>query len=101
MKRIGIITKQNKPETVGLTKSLIEWFGPKKIEVFIEEELGNLLGFPRLAPYLNCVERHRIPDCAEMIIVLGGDGTLQRSEADQEAGSSNPGGEPGRPGVSD
>ena len=76
MKRIGIITKQNKPETVGLTRSLIEWFGPKKIEVFIEEELGNLLGFPRLASYLNCVERHRIPDCAEMIIVLGGDGTL-------------------------
>ncbi len=76
MKRIGIVTKQNKPETVGMTRSLLEWLRPRGIEVFLEEEMGGLLGLPILSPYLNCVERNCLPDHVEMIIVLGGDGTL-------------------------
>jgi NAD+ kinase len=64
---------------------LVEWLQPKKIEVYIEEEMGRLLftsgpslraGLPLSDSYVNSVERSDIPDHVEMIIVLGGDGTL-------------------------
>jgi NAD+ kinase len=76
MKRIGIIAKRNKPETVTVVKNLVEWLRPKKIEVYIEEEMGNLLSPLSLGPYLNPLERKELPNHVEMIIVLGGDGTL-------------------------
>jgi NAD+ kinase len=85
MKRIGIIAKKNKPEAVSIARSLVEWLQPKKIEVYIEEEMGRLLftsgpslraGLPLSDSYVNSVERSDIPDHVEMIIVLGGDGTL-------------------------
>jgi NAD+ kinase len=76
MKRIGIIAKQNKPEAVPIAKDLVEWLRPKKIEVYIEEGLGKLFYPPLTGPHLNSVGREDIPAHAEMIIVLGGDGTL-------------------------
>jgi NAD+ kinase len=76
MKRIGIIAKRNKPETVAVVKNLVEWLRPKKIEVYIEEEMKNLLSPFFSEPYLNPVERKELPNHVEMIIVLGGDGTL-------------------------
>ena len=76
MKRIGIIAKQNKPEAVPIVRSLVEWLRPKKIEVFIEEGMGGLIHPPLTGPQLNSVEREDIPRHVEMIIVLGGDGTL-------------------------
>lgn len=85
MKRIGIIAKKNKPEAVNIARSLVEWFQTKKMEVYVEEEMGNLLftsgSSLRVDPplsdsYINSVERSEIPNHVEMIIVLGGDGTL-------------------------
>jgi NAD+ kinase len=76
MKRIGIIAKRNKPEAVNIVKNLVEWLLPKKIEVYIEEEMKNLLSPFISGPYLNPVERKELPNHVEMIIVLGGDGTL-------------------------
>ena len=85
MKRIGIIAKKNKPEAVSIARSLVEWFQTKKMEVYVEEEMGNLLftsgsslrvGPPLSDSYINSVERSEIPNHVEMIIVLGGDGTL-------------------------
>lgn len=76
MKRIGIIAKQNKPEAVPIVRSLVEWLRPKKIEVYIEEGMGKLVHPPLTGPQLNSVEREDIPRHVEMIIVLGGDGTL-------------------------
>ena len=76
MKRIGIIAKQNKPEAVTIVKNLVEWLRLKKIEVYIEEEMETLLSLSRSGPYLNSVERKELPSHVEMMIVLGGDGTL-------------------------
>jgi len=85
MKRIGIIAKKNKPEAVNIARSLVEWFQTQKMEVYVEEEMGNLLftsgSSLRVDPplsdsYINSVERSEIPNHVEMIIVLGGDGTL-------------------------
>jgi NAD+ kinase len=76
MKRIGIIAKQNKPEAVPIVRNLVEWLRPKKIEVYIEEGMGKLFRPPLTGPHLNSVGREDIPAHVEMIIVLGGDGTL-------------------------
>ncbi|MDI7260348.1 MAG: NAD(+)/NADH kinase [Thermodesulfobacteriota bacterium] len=76
MKRIGIIAKQNKPEALTLTGHLVEWLRSKKIEVYIEEGMGKSLSPTLSGPHLNSIKREEIPSRAEMIIVLGGDGTL-------------------------
>jgi len=76
MKRIGIITKQNKPEAVAIMGRLMEWLREKGVEVYIEEGIEKLLDQNRTPPFLNAVKKEEIPSRSEMIIVLGGDGTL-------------------------
>ena len=76
MKRIGIIAKRNKPEVVTIVKDLLEWLRPKKIEAYVEEEMGNLLSPSCFGPYLSSVERKELPNHVEMMVVFGGDGTL-------------------------
>lgn len=76
MKRIGIIAKQNKPEAAPIVKNLVEWLQPKKIEVYIEKGMEKLIASPPTGPHLNSIGREEIPAHAEVIIVLGGDGTL-------------------------
>jgi NAD+ kinase len=76
MKRIGIISKQNKPEAIPVIQNLVEWLWPKEVEVFVEDGTGRLLD-PRLSGRaLHPMEREEIPKHVEMVIVLGGDGTL-------------------------
>jgi NAD+ kinase len=76
MKRIGIIAKKNKPEAVTIAKNLVEWLRPKKIEVYIEEEIGKLLSSTLSEANWKSIKREDIPTDIEMIFVLGGDGTL-------------------------
>jgi len=76
MKRIGIIAKQNKPEAITIAGQLVEWLRPRAIEVYIEEEVERSLSSSLLGPRLNLIKREEIPNQVEMIIVLGGDGTL-------------------------
>ena len=76
MKRVGIIAKQNKPEAATVASHLVEWLCPKKIEVYIEERMEDLLSPSFSGPYLNSVRKEEIPTLVEMVIVLGGDGTL-------------------------
>ena len=76
MKRIGIIAKQNKPEAIPIVRNLVEWFRPKKIEVYMEEGMVKQFHPPLAGPHLNSIGRGDIPTKVEMIIVLGGDGTL-------------------------
>jgi len=76
MKRIGIIAKQNKPEAIPIARNLVEWLRPKKIEVYMEEGMVKQFHPPLAGPRLNSIGREEIPKKVEMIIVLGGDGTL-------------------------
>jgi NAD+ kinase len=76
MKRIGIIAKQNKPEAVTITGRLVEWLQSKGIEIYIEEGIGRSISPNLMSSFLNAVKKEEIPSRAEMIIVLGGDGTL-------------------------
>jgi len=70
MKRIGIYAKRNHPDAVKLAKEVISWFGAHGIEVYPEktlaEDIGGIAGYPRKS----------IPPLVNLIVVLGGDGTL-------------------------
>jgi NAD+ kinase len=76
MDRIGIIAKRNKPEAVTIAGHLVEWLRTKKITIYIEGEIGKLLSPTLPEGYWKSIEREEIPNDVEMIIVLGGDGTL-------------------------
>jgi NAD+ kinase len=76
MKRIGIISKQNKPEVIPVIQNLVEWLQPKEVDVFVEDEMARLLGPGLSGRTLHPMERKEIPKYVEMVIVLGGDGTL-------------------------
>jgi len=76
MNRVGIIIKRNKPEVISFTRGLAEWFSPKKIDVYVEEAMRDLFSPPLSAPFLHFIRREDFPSHVEMVIVLGGDGTL-------------------------
>lgn len=67
MNRIGIVAKRNKPEAIVICNRLAEWLGAKKIKVYQ----------PTLSEGdRKSVGREEVPSDVDMIIVLGGDGTL-------------------------
>jgi NAD+ kinase len=76
MIRIGIVVKQNKPEAVAFVENLVEWLQTKKVEVYIEEWVGKLFSPPLSGAYLKIIDRKDFPTHTELVIVLGGDGTL-------------------------
>jgi NAD+ kinase len=76
MKRIGVVAKKNKPEAVAIAKNLVEWMRQKKIKVYIEEEIGKILSSTLPEAHWKSIKREDIPTDLEMIVVLGGDGTL-------------------------
>jgi NAD+ kinase len=76
MNRIGIIAKKNKPEAAAIVRNLVEWLRPRKIKVYIEGEMGKLLSPTLAAGCWEPIDREEVPTGVEMIVVLGGDGTL-------------------------
>ncbi|MBI4745043.1 MAG: NAD(+)/NADH kinase [Deltaproteobacteria bacterium] len=70
MKRIGIIAKTDKAQTVEVSKELIPWLKGRGIEPVIDEGLGALLGIS------GCCPMNQIASKCNMLLVLGGDGTL-------------------------
>jgi NAD+ kinase len=69
MKRIGIIAKRNKPEAVQVVKELVGWLKDHKVECFVEPEMAQSVSHASL-------EVKEMPRAVDMVIVLGGDGTL-------------------------
>lgn len=69
MKRVGVICKRPKAEPVALLKEFLPWLAQQGHEVLLDSETADVLslaGHPRT----------QIPERADMIIVLGGDGTM-------------------------
>ena len=68
--KIGIVTKINKEEAIEETKKLLAWAEGKGIEVFIDRDLAIKTG------YREGYDKNRIPEMIDLLVVLGGDGTL-------------------------
>jgi NAD+ kinase len=71
IKRVGIISKPRKVEVRQLVGPLVEWLRERSIEVAIDKETGTILESP--GP---CLTRNEMPSQVDLIVVLGGDGTL-------------------------
>ncbi len=69
MKKIGIISKAGRSEPLEILKDFLPWLNNRGLEVFLDSETASLLkmkGYPR----------SEMPSLVDMIVVLGGDGTM-------------------------
>lgn len=69
MKNIGIICKVGRPEPAEILKEFLPWLKGKGYDVFLDAETAALLNSEGYS-------RSQIPSLADVIIVLGGDGTM-------------------------
>jgi NAD+ kinase len=69
MKRIGIIAKGNKPEAIPVVKELVGWLKDRKVECFVDSAIAKAVSHPAL-------DKQEMAGAVEMVVVLGGDGTL-------------------------
>jgi NAD+ kinase len=69
MKKIGIIGKTGKQETIDIIREIAPWLREKGYEVYIDIENAAVLN-------VEGTPRSRFPELVEMIIVVGGDGTM-------------------------
>jgi NAD+ kinase len=69
MKIIHVICKRKKEDAVSLAARIIEIYG-EKLDVFVDEESARSLGYTRQ------LEIEQVGEGANLVIVLGGDGTL-------------------------
>ncbi len=70
MQRIGIYAKRNHPAAIKVAGELTAWLQERGIEVFLEKPLAEAMGAGPGHPSSS------LPAMVELIIVLGGDGTL-------------------------
>jgi NAD+ kinase len=69
MKKIGIICKTGITEPTEILKPLLPWLRERGYETFVDLEAAAILG-------IDGVVRSQIPLLSDVIIVLGGDGTM-------------------------
>jgi NAD+ kinase len=69
IKTIGLIAKPRADRAVTLVPELLAWLQQRGIDVTLDEEAGNYAGKPGQS-------REAVAASAQLLIVLGGDGTL-------------------------
>jgi NAD+ kinase len=69
MEKIGIICKTGVPEPAEILKELLPWLRQKGCETYVDKETASILN-------MEGTPRSQIPLLAEVIVVLGGDGTM-------------------------
>jgi NAD+ kinase len=71
VKKIGIVSKPKKAEIREIVPQLVEWLRERDIEVSIDKETGSILESSE-----KCLTRNELPGKVDLLVVLGGDGTL-------------------------
>ncbi len=69
MKKVGILCKPDTPEPPEIMAHLIPWLEERDVEVFLEKKAT---AFENIESY----PRSELPNLVDLIIVLGGDGTM-------------------------
>ena len=72
MRRIGVIARQDRPDAPEVVQSLTRWLGARGLEVVADGPTAALAA----GAGLPVVERAELPRRVDLIVVLGGDGTL-------------------------
>ena len=71
MKRIGVIAKpQSTPAATKILKELLPWLAKQEKDVVLDSDTASLAGLA--SPH----QKSKVPGMVELMIVLGGDGTL-------------------------
>ena len=71
IKKIGIISKPKKKEVREIVQPLLQWLRERDVEVFMDRETGSILETTE-----HCLSRNEMPAQVDLLVVLGGDGTL-------------------------
>ncbi|PID58017.1 NAD(+) kinase [candidate division KSB3 bacterium] len=71
MNRVGIIAKRHTSGISEILQKLHKWLSDRRIEILFDKRTGTLLDFP-----VTIQPKSKIPSLVDLIIVLGGDGTL-------------------------
>jgi NAD+ kinase len=71
MERIGIIARVDRPDARSVVRTLATWLRARGREVVVDRETGALL-----AGGAEVLDRAVLPERVDLIVVLGGDGTL-------------------------
>ena len=71
IKRVGIVSKPKKTEVREIVPAVLEWLRERSIEAFIDKETGAIMEMRE-----RCLTRNEMPSKVDLLIVLGGDGTL-------------------------
>jgi NAD+ kinase len=70
IRTIGIFTKPNAEAAAALVPKLVQWMAERGIAARLDSETARYAGLPGAMP------REEVPEGCDLIIVLGGDGTL-------------------------
>jgi NAD+ kinase len=70
IKKVGIVIKPHAAQVDELLKSLLEYFGERRIDCVFEADAARKLGRP------GGLSRSEVPGASDFVVVLGGDGTL-------------------------
>jgi NAD+ kinase len=70
MDTIGVVVKRNKPEAITLGREMVSWLQERGRIILPEDETSTELGFERGWRKVEIMQR------ADLVVVLGGDGTL-------------------------
>ena len=77
IRSIGIISKPRKEELAAVLPELLAWLKQKGIQAFMDRETASSLdAAARSAIDVPVMERSELPQRSDLILVLGGDGTL-------------------------
>jgi len=71
IKRIGIISKPRKADLREIIPPLVDWLKKRDVEVYFDKETGAILESAE-----KCLTRNEMPGKVDLLVVLGGDGTL-------------------------
>ena len=72
MKRVGIVAKPDAPRAPEVVTRLVDWLRQRRIEVILEKETGGIVPAVRVP----AAHKAELPGMVDLLIVLGGDGTL-------------------------
>jgi NAD+ kinase len=70
--KAGIVARADKPEAAALTRSLMEALGTRGVEVLLEARTAEAVG-------ASGVDEQQLGAACDLLIVLGGDGTILRA----------------------
>jgi NAD+ kinase len=71
VRRVGFVLKREKPEAFAIARELVRWLRDRGLGVVVEPEHAGLAG-----ESVEVVERAGLGERIELLVVLGGDGTL-------------------------